>query len=132
MTNQRERKPVVAGRDLVVKHVCRPIVGGDDGIDAAIVVQVAYRETAAHPCLLKDSTRFRRDIHEALAGVARQQHRLLIAKLRKVELDGVEVVALSDEQVLPSVVVVVEKANTPAGVEQSHPTDAAHVSVVGK
>ena len=45
-------------------------------------------------------------------------------KVGIVELDGVEVVALSDEKIFPAVIVVIQKANAPSGVQHSGAGDA--------
>src|SRR5579872_3137918 len=105
---QLQCQPVVRRFRFVANHVSGPIVSGDDGVDAAVVIDVAGSQTAARPSFVKNATRSRGNIRKAVAGVAREQHRLAIVNLRAGELDGVEVVPLRYEEILPAVVIVVD------------------------
>jgi len=48
------------------------------------------------------------------------------------QLDGVEVVALSDEEILPAVVVVVEEADAPSGMRHSGASNAGSETGIGE
>ena len=91
---------MIGGGGFVVEDVGGAAVGGDDGVDTAVVVEVTYGHTAADPGLLEDGAGLGGDVDEALAGVVGEEHGLPVVQLREVEFDGVEVVALGDEEVL--------------------------------
>ena len=48
------------------------------------------------------------------------------------ELDGVKIVALGDQEILPTVIVVVEEANAPSGVGHGDASDTGREAVVGE
>ena len=100
-----------------MQNISWTIVGRHNSIDAPIIIDISNGQPTPHPGLMKHLPRLRRNIHKTLASIARQQHRLLIAKLGKVQFDGVQIMPLSDQQILPPIVVVVEKANAPARVQ---------------
>ena len=81
---------------------------------------------------LENAAGLRGNIHEPVAGIARQQHRFAVAQVGKVQFDGVEIVALRDQQIFPSVVVIVEKAHSPARVSQRHLADSGGGTDIGE
>ena len=132
MADEQQGEPVVGGFDFVAEDVGGATVGGDDGVDAAIVVEVSGGEASCDPGLLEDGSGLGGDVDESVAGVVGEEHGLLVVELRVVEADGVEVVALDDEEIFAAVVVVVEEVDAPAGVEEGDASDAADVAVVGE
>ncbi len=132
VADEFEGEPMILRGRFVVKYADGAIVGGDDGVEAAVIVNVADGHAAAEPGLMKDGAGVRGDIHELFAGVSKKKHRFAIVKVGIVEFDGVKVMALSDEKIFPAVVVVIQKANTPSGVQQSGASDAGAEAGVGK
>ena len=97
VADEIESQPVILRGSFIVKDVGGAVVGGDDDVDAAIIVDVTDGEAAAKPALLEDRAGLRRDVHEGGAGVAEEKHRLLVAEVGIIDLDGVEIVALRDD-----------------------------------
>ena len=71
---------ILRGR-FVVKNVDGPVVGRDDGVEVAVIVNVADGHAATKPGLMKDGTGVRGDIHELFAGVSNEKHRFAIMKV---------------------------------------------------
>src|SRR5689334_7571323 len=115
---------MILGRRFVVKDVDGAVVGGDYGVEAAVVVQVADCHATTEPRLAKNGAGGGGDVNELFAGVAEKKHRLAVVQIGVAELDGVEVVALGDEQVFPAVVVVIQEADAPAGVRHGGASNA--------
>src|SRR2546425_633609 len=72
------------------------------------------------------------DIHEAVAGIAREEHWLAVMQVRILLLNRVEIVPLRDEKVLPAVVVVIEEANAPPGMQHGDAAETAGEAGVRK
>src|SRR2546426_262928 len=72
------------------------------------------------------------DIHEAVAGIAREEHWLAVIQVRILLLNRVEIVPLRDEKVLPAVVVVIEEANAPPGMQHGDAAETAGEAGVRK
>ena len=64
-----------------MKNVDGAVVGGDNGVEAAVIVNVANGHAAAKPGLMKDNAGVRGDIHELFAGVSNEKHRFAIVKV---------------------------------------------------
>ena len=124
---------MILRRCLVAENVRRTAVSGDHCIQPAVVVQIADSHPTTDPLLFEHIAGLRGHIHEgAVAHVPRQQHRLLIVKLRIVQLDCIQIVALRDQQVFEAVVVVVEKMNAPSGMQKRHARKARDIRVIGE
>src|ERR1700722_4144423 len=119
VTDEFEREPVIGGDRFVAKDVSGAIVGGNHGVDTTIIVQVTGSQSAADPGLLKDFSGTGGHVHKAVPVIAEQEKRLAIAEIGIAELDSVEIVALGNQEVLPAVIVVVEKNGNPAGVRHA-------------
>ena len=117
MPDEQQRKPMVPSNCLIVQHICRAIVLRHDGVDAPIIIYIPPSHSPPHPGLVDDVPRLRGDIYKALSGVMRQKHRLFIPKLREIQLKCVQVMPLSDEQILSPIVVIIEKSNAPTRVQ---------------
>ncbi len=52
--------------------------------------------------------------------------------IRKGQLDRVQIVTLSDQKILPAIVVVIKKTHTPAGMLQGHASDSGRIAVVSE
>ena len=126
--HQFDPEPVVARRRLVAHDVSRAAVGRHHYVHAAVVPDVACCQPAPGPRFMEDLARCARHVHEALAVVAHQQHWFLVAQLRIVQLDVVDIVSLRHDQVFPAVVVVVEKIDTPARMKQRRPGHAGGIA----
>src|SRR6267378_6923327 len=122
---------ILRGR-FVAENVDGAVVRGDHGIEAAVIINVADGHAAAEPGLLKNGAGVGGDVHELFAGVAKEKHRFAIVKIGIVELDGVEVVALRDEKIFPAIVVVIQKANAPSGVQHGGARHAGAEAGVGE
>src|SRR5207253_837191 len=128
MSDEQQREPVVLRGSLVVQDVCGSIIGGNDRVQPTDIIQVADRHTPSRPRLLKDLSRVRRHIHETVACVSRQQHRFAIAQVRRSQLNRIQIVALSNQKILPAIIVVIQKPNSPAGMGTSDRTYAGRIA----
>src|SRR5260370_11422017 len=108
---------MILGWRFVVKNVDGAVVRGNEGVEAVAVIDVADGHAAAKPGPLKNGAGVRGDIHEILAGVSKKKHRFAIAEIWVVQFNRVQVVALRDKEIVPSIVVVIQKANAPSGVQ---------------
>src|SRR6266566_339863 len=109
-----QRQPMILRGRVVAQDVNGSFVGGDDGVHATVVVDVAGRQAPAYPGLMEHTTGIAGAVDEALTGVSRQEDWFVVMKIGILQLDSVEVVALGDEKILPAVVVVVHETNAPA------------------
>jgi len=133
VADQMNANPVVAGLRLIHQDVERTAIFRDNGIHIAIVVDVARRHSATDPALLKQRAGNGGNIDEVLpVDVPRHQEMFPVVDLREGEIDIVEIVSLGDQQVLPSIVVVVGKSNAPAGMQQCHAAKSAHVAGIAE
>src|SRR5437762_6225331 len=114
---------VLRGR-FVAKDVDRAVVGGNDGVETAIVIDVADGHAAAQPRLAEDGAGCTRNVDKIFAGVAQKKHGFAVMEIGIAELDGVKIVALGDQEILPTVIVVVEEAYAPSGVGHGDASDA--------
>src|SRR5882762_113452 len=119
-----QRNPVILRWCLVVKHVCRPFIRIHNRVHASVVVQISDRHSPCYPRLLKYRPRLRGHVDKTLARIPRQQHRFAVSQIRGRHLHGIQIVPLRNQQVLPSVVVVVQEPNPPARVCQGHLADS--------
>src|SRR5580704_11015401 len=99
MSYKGDREPVVIVWRLVVQNIGGAVIGGDNGIDAAVVVDIADGHTASCPRLMEDFAGLGRHVRKTLAVVVCQKHRLFVVQLRIVEFDGIEIVTLCDEEI---------------------------------
>src|ERR1700737_2559014 len=100
------------------------VVGGNDDVDAAVVVDVADGQAAAEPGLPEDGAGVGGHVYEAVAGVTDQKHWLAIVKIGIVDLHSVEIVALGNDEIFPAVIVIVEEASAPARVKHGDAAEA--------
>src|SRR5882762_5810832 len=107
---------MIASHGLVVQNMRRAAVGAGDRIDAAVIVDVSNGHAPPYPGLLEYIAGSRRYIDKLAADVAQEYHRLAVVQLRRLLLDIVHIVALRDEQILPAIVVIIEKTKAPARV----------------
>src|SRR6266700_2263578 len=105
-------------------------VSAHNGINSAVIVNVTDGHSSAHPGLPKNVPCCGRNIHKLLACVSCQQHGFTIMQFGKTFLDRIEIMPLSNQQILPSVVVKIYKPQTPARMEHRHAADACEESGV--
>src|SRR5262249_33750896 len=115
-----------------MQNVYRPIIGGYDGVKPAVIVEIADCHSPCDPGLMEYAARLRRNIYKTMPGIAHEQHRFAIAQIRIGQLDGIEVMPLGDEKVLPAIVIVVEKSQPPSRVRQSYGSDSLGLAGVGE
>src|SRR5215469_15310071 len=115
-----------------MQNVHRSVIGGYDGIKPAVIVEIADCHPPCDPGLLEYAARLRRSIYKTMSGIAQEQHRFAIVQIRICQLDGIEVMPLGDEKVLPAVVIVVKKPETPSRVRQSDRADSLGLAGVGE
>src|SRR5262249_28926898 len=89
VSDEVQQEAVILRRCLVVQHKRGAVVGGDDGIHAAIVLQISDGQAASYPGLLEYVTGFPGHIDKSFACVVHQQHGLTIMKIGIIDLDGV-------------------------------------------
>ena len=102
---------------LVVEQVRRSRIRGQQNVEKAVVVDVAIRRGPRHFRRRKDIAHLRRDFRElSAAKIAKQVRRLGITHALLHPLDLIFNMAVGDENILPAVVVVIEKeaARSPA------------------
>src|ERR1700746_3538477 len=117
---------MIARLRFVAQDMNRAPVGRDRRVEAPVIVDVTNRQAASYPRLLESGTGVGGNIDERLAvHVPREQHGLPIVYLGGSLLNGIQIVALRDEQVFPTIVVVVEEADTPPGMQQGHARDSS-------
>ena len=132
MSYKMQRQPVVRARRPVVEHVCLPVIGGDHSIELAIVIDIADGHSPGRPGRLKQRSGSGGDVHKSVTGVSCQQHGFAVAQLWISQLHRVENVALRYQQILPAIVVIIEEAHAPAGMQQRHASEAGTVRNVTK
>ncbi len=93
---EMEGDPVISFASMILQQVEWAIIRGYNGVEIAIVVDVANGQTSGHPSLLKRFAGFGGNIGKPLAGVSGQQHRLAILEVGLSEFDGIEYVSLRD------------------------------------
>src|SRR5438034_10412809 len=101
--DELQGEPVILRGSFVVENVDGAIVGGDDGVEAAVVVDVTDGHAAAQPRLAEDDAGGGGNVDELFARVAEEEHGFAEVAIGITQLDGVEVVALSDEEILPEI-----------------------------
>src|SRR4029077_5506479 len=104
---------MVVGRHFVVEDVHRTVICGDNSVEPTIVIQVANRHSPRSPKLAEDGAGLRRNVDKAAPGIAGEQGRFTVMQIGVVQLDRVEIMALCDKEILPSIVIEVEKADSP-------------------
>src|SRR6202022_476937 len=108
------------------------VVGGNDDVDAAVVVDVADGQAAAEPRLPEDCAGVGGHVYEAVAGVTDQKHWLAIVKIGIVDLHSIEIVALGNDEIFPAVIVIIEEASAPAGVKHGDAAQTRTEAGVGE
>src|SRR4030088_3058270 len=68
--NQFQKDPMVPRYRFIVKNVNRPVIGGYNCVESAIVIQVAYRQATRNPSLTEDAARLRGNIHKPAPRIA--------------------------------------------------------------
>src|SRR5260370_33535836 len=71
-------------------------------------------------------------MHELSAGGSKKKHRFAIAEIWVVEFNSVQVVALRDKKIFPSIVVVIQKANAPSGVRHGGARNTSAEAGIGE
>src|SRR5207249_8309283 len=125
-------KPMVLRGRFVAHDVDRAVVGGNDGVETAVVIDVANGHAAAQPRLAENDARCSGNVDELFTGVAQKKHGFAVMEIGIADLDGVKIVALGDQEILPTVIVVVEEAYAPSGVGHGDASDAGREAVVGE
>src|SRR5215469_11729838 len=115
-----------------MQNVHGPVIGGYDSVKPAGIVEIADCHPPCDPGLLEYAARVRRSIYKTMSGIAQEQHGFAIAQIRIGQLDGIEVMPLGDEKVLPAIIIVVEKSETPSRVRQSDRPDSLGLAGVGE
>src|ERR1700687_609116 len=115
---------------VIMQNVQRAVIRGHYGVQSSVIIDVADSQSPPHPRLLKNLARLLRNIHETFAGVSGKDHGLSVSKVWKGELDRIQIVSLGDEQILPTIVIVVQKTHAPTGMLHAHETDSRRVAVV--
>src|SRR5882762_6289694 len=119
-----QQNPVILRGCLVMKHVCRSFIRIHNCVHASVVVQISDRHSPCHPRLLKYRPRLSGHVDKTLTRIPRQQHRFAVSQIRGRQFHSIQIVPLRNQQVLPSVVVVVQEPNPPASVCQGHLADS--------
>src|SRR5713226_1235981 len=132
VADELQREPMILRWRFVVKNVDGAVVRGNDGVEAAVIIDVADGHAAAKPGPLKNGAGVRGDIHELFAGVSKKKHRFAIAEIWVVQFNSVQVVALRDKEIFPSIVVVIQKANAPSGVQHGGARNAGAEAGIGE
>src|SRR5438477_11512432 len=81
VTCEAQRDPVIRSGSLVMEDVYASAIGGEHGVDTAVVVDVADGQPAANPGIVEDIAGHARDVDEFSAVVTRQQHRFPVMEL---------------------------------------------------
>src|SRR5215472_3779688 len=81
---------------------------------------------------MKDVPRFCRHVRETMPGISCQQHGFAVMQMRVLEFNGVDIVSLRDQQVLPPVIVVVHETKAPARMQTGHPSKAGGKTRISK
>src|ERR1700757_448833 len=95
------------------------IVSSNDRVYSSVIIYVSRRQAARDPGVLKVGSRVRRHIYEIPARVSRQEHGFPVMEVWKCQLNGIHIVPLRDDEVLPTVIVIVEKSHAPTGVRKT-------------
>src|SRR5207245_8643139 len=114
LSDRLNADPAFAITAIIAQYVGLLADVGDHDVDIPVVVQIAEGGAPACPYRVEH----RPGIHgaEPAGEVPEQQWRLQILQIGRRAFDGVHHVTLCNEQVLPSVVIVVEQAGAPTGV----------------
>src|SRR5258708_714210 len=108
----------VAMRQVIAQDSGRTIVRGDQDVDAAVIIDVAERGSAAYRTLCEDWTGIAAHVDEApwSGGIADQEvaleKRIWLAALFFTKSDG----AVRQKQIQPAIVVEIEPAGAESGV----------------
>src|SRR5207244_6799938 len=86
-------KPMVLRGRFVAHDVDRAVVGGNDGVETAVVIDVANGHAAAQPRLAENDARCSGNVDELFAGVAQKKHGFAVMEIGIADLDGVKIVA---------------------------------------
>ena len=113
--DQAESQPMVRGRRLIAPEVGGTVVGGDEQVGPAVVADVAPRTAATDDRLGERPAAVPADLIErAVVLIVEQERGLAIVDSRLALLDLILNVAVHLEQVLVTVVVVVEEQKAEA------------------
>src|SRR3981189_3380676 len=123
---------MILGWGFVVQNMDLTIIGRYHGVHSPIIIYVTGRQATRDPRVQKNTPRLRGDIDEAAAVISGQQHRFAIAKLRCLQFYGIEIMSLSDDEILPAVIVIVDEADAPARMHLGHSAYAGRIGRIGK
>src|SRR5271165_2370055 len=120
--NEFQPKAVI-GSSLVMKQICWPAIGRNQEIDKAVIVDIAIRRATSDlwtcECLAHLSGDF---FKLAGANVAEQVGRFRVAHSLLNALDFILDMPIGNEDVLPTVIVVINEEAAEAQCYQSGPT----------
>src|SRR3954469_22338636 len=115
---------MVASSGQVLQYDRWPIVDCDKNINRAVIIEITESQSPRGKHLVENRTGIGTNVLQTFAVVVEEQKRLLVGYLGGVLLDSVIRVAISNEQINHSVVIVIEKLYTPAAHEPCGGTDA--------
>src|SRR6266567_2205987 len=119
-------------RSFVVQNVHWPVISGHDGIEPAVVIKVANRHSTCDPSLTENAAGSGGNIYKPVTGIVGKQHGFPVVKIGIIQFDGIEIMSLSNEKILPAVVIVVEKMDPPAGVRQAHLSNSQELAGISE
>src|SRR3979411_1180195 len=93
----------------IMQNVQRAVIRRHHSVQSPVIIDVADSQSPPHPRFLKNLARLFRNIRETVAGISGKDHWFPVSKVWKGQLDRVQIVSLGDEQILPTIVIVVQK-----------------------
>jgi len=114
---------IAVATEIAEDHRCA-VPAIDYRFGKSVVVQISERCAPRGQRSLKYGAAVGGNILEHAFHVPHEQKRFPVAQRRLSQLDVVHHMALRDQQVFPSVVVVVQKVRAPAGVAHRNATDS--------
>src|SRR5271165_1949280 len=108
----------------------RAVVGGYHRVQSPVIINVADGQPSPNPCFLKHLSSLRGNIHETLSSVSGEHHWFLVTKVWKSKLNRIQVVSLGDEEILPTIVVVIQESHAPTGMLHAHEAESGGIAVV--
>src|SRR6185437_4296421 len=113
LPDKPQSKPVVTHRDIVLQQHWRAIVHRNQDVNRAIIIEITYGHTASCQAGSKCRPRGSTDVDHLIAFAVKKEQRLTIGYTRGMRFDFVIRMSVRNEQVEITIVVIIEKLNSP-------------------
>src|SRR5580704_13047896 len=123
-THQVQPQPLVGVVELVVENDWRAAIVHHHDIRASVIIHVSHSESASWIARSKGGSAQRTYVVETLAVVVKEKKRFLIVQRAGNGLDQVVGMTVRHDDVWPTIQVIVEKSDPPAGVHDGGHRDA--------